>query len=327
MKRRVWVLVVLAAIGLGSVAACSGGDGDDDGLPPVEAEPSSSSSTASSTTDPAPVTTTEPESDLESLAVLWDRLWVASGKAEGEREAAVAEIADSLSPEVAEAFPQILFVPEEREVLTAPAFTPGPDGTVEIDDCVIFTPPFVGTTATHIAEGVAVPDGDGGWIIDTALWVDQGCVPAEMHDEILEDYDEFIQAFRDSGKPADAEHPSLAETMTGEYLDRVIAGTQELVDNNWYYEDFDVRNPEIVRVPGSNVVVIRDCVEFDPRGGVFEEDGSRIEGSVIAEPGERGLIEVLMRLEGGQWKAEKNEQIFDEGICETAPTPSALPRI
>ncbi len=305
------------------VSACTGGsvEGEEPGVVPE---------VSSSTTTEAGVTGTEVASvadapDTNDLVVLWGELWAATGLEAEDREVAVVALGDAIDPGVVSSVVGTVVVPGEHEVLTDPAVVENADGSVDIRDCVLFTPPIEGFTAPHVVEGHAVPDGSDGWIIDRAERVGRGCVPAAMADEVLDDYAAYIQALRDSGDPPDPDHPGLSETMTGEYREQIAIGNQDLLDEGLVYRDLDINNPEITDVPGSESIVILDCVEVDPDSGFYEESGERWEESILTEPGERILFEIRMRREGGKWKTESYTQVDSE--CDVAPTPAGLPRI
>ena len=325
----VGVLVVLGLV----AAACPDGSDDGDVVLPSTSEESvvtSSSTTSTSVADGSTSTSdgVGVEPDLVALEALWGSLWDASGLVPEERGPAIALLGEAIHPVVAEGVPTMLLETTERAVHTFPVFSvDGDGGTVSIRDCIIYEPQIF-ESVTHVHSGTAVPDGDGGWIIDSVTRESRGCVPAVMNAQILEDYSEYRSALAEYWNPPDPDHPLIAETLTGEFRDLIRARVESDANDGFIFiDETSVFSPELVEVFSHSAVLVSDCVEVDELSGLFVADsGERVDGIDARISGTHDLWSVTMRFEDGRWKAEEALAEFDVD-CSPAPTQAALVRV
>ncbi len=330
----------MLALGLVASACTNGGDGSDSVAEGAPSTPLENDSTSSTTTQPPDSTASdEPEPtdedvdevdaepDLAALEELWGLLWDASGLVPDERGPAIAELGDAIHPIVAEGVPTMLLESTERAVHTYPVFTGDADGTtINIRDCIIYEPQIF-ESITHIHSGTAIPDGDGGWIIDSVTRETRGCVPAALNEQILTNYDEYRLALAEYWNPPDPDHPLIAETLTGDFHDVTRRAVLQFQVDGRRLDSVALENhPEIVSVFSSTRVLVQDCAVPDPDGGVFKQSGERVEGDVPPKPGSTDLWKVTMTLVDGRWKTENVDATFDAD-CQGAPTPAGLPKV
>ena len=284
-------------------------------------------SPAGAATSDEPEVQVEDEPDLAALEQLWGKLWDASGLIPDERSPAIAELGDAIHPIVAEGVPTMLLESTERAVHTYPVFTNDADGsTINIRDCIIYEPQ-VFESITHIHSGTAIPDGNGGWIIDSVTRETRGCVPAELNQQILANYNEYRRALAQYWNPPNPDHPLIAETLTGDFQDVTRRAVLQFQVDGRRLDSVDLENhPEIVSVFSSTKVLVQDCAVPDPDGGVFDQSGDRVEGDIPPKPGSTDLWKVTMTLVDGRWKTENVDATFDVG-CQAAPTPAGLPKV
>lgn len=322
------MLSLLVAVGVG----CSGGNefadiepGDTIPLPPQET--TNTSSTASSSTGAASLTGSSttvnpgPESDLADLEALWEAMWVASALPTEERAPAMAELGDAVVPDVAEGLPTLVLESMSSTPTMHPVFTETADGTVEIIDCTFWLPEVFGEI-THINRGMAEPDGEGGWVITGAARVSPGCVPAEIAEQVLDDYDEYVTASDEYWNPPDPDHPGIDQTLTGDFRDLIRERVVKDKANGWYLLNYQDTHPEIVEV-GYGWVTVSDCRATHPATGVFDASGELIPGTEPPVPDQRDLYTVTLNLEGVQWKVN-GVTINVQAGCQFGPTQSEL---
>ena len=97
-----------------------------------------------------------------------------------------------------------------------------------------------------------------------------GCVPQEVADAALAGAQAFWDAKDEFWDPADAEHPLIAQTTTGEYL----AFTKKLVErigNDGGRGVFGESEPNfrVIQVDSVDLVVLGNCYAPDPEYGWY----------------------------------------------------------
>ncbi len=154
---------------------------------------------------------------------------------------------------------------------------------------------------------------DGRWKVAHYMPVDR-CVPKELADQVLTAYRRWEWALREAEGMADPDHPGLEETMAGEQLSWARKKVTEYADEGRVRRDFSRSHPEVIRIRDyDKVAIIRDCMEGDPRTGLYDpKTGERVSQEQVA-PGSRYLGLAQLELIGGAWKVVAFESKGQQG--------------
>jgi hypothetical protein len=308
------------------VVACGQPAGEATVPPPVTEPGGTSLIAGSSGGAPAGELPPGDPADLVELEEAWTAVWAAAGVAAADRPVAIESVSAHVGPDAA-ALVESGFAPDdtEREVVNHPEATANPDGTATISDCLFVWPAGL-TGMSYWFEGAASRDGEGAWVID-AIEVRSrtGCLPAEIAEEILADYDEFWEARVEYWNPPDPDHPGVTGTMTGPHLEWIRGLLEQHQRDGWYaVNTVEAHHPEITEVLRPGQVVVQDCQLAAEDRGLFDSEGRLQPGLAPAAPGQRDRYEVTLTLEESQWKAS-DVLVQEAAACDFAPTPRGVP--
>ena len=202
------------------------------------------------------------------------------------------------------------------------------DGSATISDCYrnelveydLDTDEQVADHAgTRFAATVKLDRSDGDWIV-TEFVDGDFCVPDDIAGAVAARYLEFWSEVADAGRPANPDHPGLAETAAGEQLAGLRERLAQFRDDGLEVRGEHTSHPEVTRVSGGDTIAyVRDCRELDPEGGVYDaETGERVQGG--AAPGERSLWEARLEIIDGVWKVVDADLKEEGSSCD--PTSS-----
>jgi hypothetical protein len=281
---------------------------------------------ASTTTEPAGPTT-EAQPDLDQLEHDWVTAWAAASLTNEEKPAAIEDLEVPLGGTAIEGLTNALDGIVERPGENHPVLHDHGDGTVTIDDCVWLTEPDPQGLAKWVRAEAAWDPSEAVWTIESVEMISRdGCVPAELATEILEDYAEYREVLTTVWHPAQPDHPDIARTMTGDYYDLIHGNLVEDAARGWYFIDTAENHPEIFIVASPTLVRISDCRSYEPGRGLFDAEGNLQPGIDAYYDGMRRINEVTMVLEDSQWKVS-DVQAAGYDTCEFAPTEQGLPLV
>lgn len=274
--------------------------------------------TASPTVAP---TTTADVPDLDAVLTHWQSTWATAGDpTAGPLPATVtADAAATLTSFLrgGDAPPVRTFV----HAAVAEPLDDDPEATVVVVDCLLATPP-IGETAAAWFRGTYLADGTLTAVEAVALG---GCVPAEIAAAAIASYEDHWDAAVGYWAPADPSSPRIAETLTGDRLDRVQALVTEHAAAGIELRGRPTTHPEIVEYRSPIELVILDCQEVDPATGLFEAaTGRRLPDIAPVAPGQRDVRSAVMRFLDGRWKVAERQGETDVD-CQFAPTASGIP--
>jgi outer membrane murein-binding lipoprotein Lpp len=281
---------------------------------------------ASPTTE-APTTTTEVEPDLDQLEDNWTAAWAAASLSNEAKPAAIEALEVPLGDAAVEGLTNALNGLRDYPSENHPVLDDHGDGTVTINDCVWLNEPDPQGIGKWLRAEASWDPGEMSWTIESVEMVSRdGCVPADLAAEILDDYAEYGEALATVWNPAQPDHPDVARTMTGDHYDLIHELLVEDAARGWYLIDTEQSHPEIFTLVKPTMVRISDCQSFEPGRGLFDADGNQQPGVAEYYDGMRMINEVTMLLEEGQWKVwDIQAAILD--TCEFAPTDRGLPLI
>ena len=311
------------------VSACSGSNGADSSVPPPTSEPTDTSTstaeptaTSAPTTAPTTTSTTEPPPDESAFAAVWEEAW----RIAADPNSTEADLANVASQDVAARLKALIQGSAERMITNyAVVSAPGADGFVEINDCVLSQPPFAGGAAGWYSGRVGPGDDGTIRIVELQAVAPAGCVPAELADAAIADYEDYWDAAVEYWVPADPSSPRIAETTTGVHYDTILGLVTEHAANGWELRGRPETHPEVFEFRSPTELVIGDCQLVDPERGVYvTATGERIDLIPPIVEGQRDARSAVMLFEDGRWKVSdrQGQENFD---CEFAPTPLGVP--
>lgn len=321
-------LLVFASL----IASCSS-DGSDaaesSATPTVEptAVPTTSSAPATPTTDP--VVDADPSAAEEAWIAMWDGV---------ERIVTDPESAETAITNVAldAVFDQLdtIYNPDvasdlgnsPRDFENNPVSMAQADGSVSIEDCMFETPKVGNATIWY--SGIVRPGDDGEWRVESITLISEiGCVPAELAQEAIDGYEAYWDARVEFWDPADASHPLVRQTLTGEQLVLVESLLADHAERGLALRGRAEDHPEVIEVRSPTEVAILDCMAQDPTRGLYEvATGERLGDIPPIVEGQLDLTSAVMVLEDGVWKVSDVQGQADVS-CDMAPTPQGLPSV
>ena len=257
-------------------------------------------------------------------------LWVEAWRLASAEGATEADLADFASAEVAARLIRTLQETgsAQRTVTNSPVVgEPADDGSMEINDCLLFQPPVTALPANWYS-GVAEL-GDDGVLRLTALEPQSltGCVPAVVVEAAIADYEDYWDAAVEYWVPADADNPRLAATATRPHFDTIH---ELLVDHE--ARGLELRGrpetyPEVIEYRSSTELVILDCQLVDLERGLYASaTGERLPDIPPIVDGQRDARSAVMLFEEGRWKVSDRQGVVNTE-CQFAPTPLGVPAV
>jgi hypothetical protein len=309
---------IVAVLSLLLAVGCS----NDGGGEVADRSSSTTSSSASSSTTTS--STTEPPSDTELAVEAWGTAWELA-TTEGSRAEQLVD-AGVATPDAAAQFVAIASLndtdPARREILRHPT-TAQVDGGLAVNDCLFISPPLT-TASASFYQGTIDVAGREARVTGLKAISPSGCIPREIHDQVLEDYAEYMDGLDRIGRDLSRlDEASLQEIATGSYRDFVKSTHARLAVSGDEFRDAPTIHPEVMEWRDRMTVVILDCQEADPDYGLYK-DGQRLPDPPPPSRGERDLREVTLVLEDGRWKVSDRQGSSDTS-CEFAPTSFGVP--
>jgi hypothetical protein len=149
------------------------------------------------------------------------------------------------------------------------------------------------------------------WIVTDFVQGDV-CAPAEIAATVEDRYLAFWDALWSAADPPDPDHAGLVDTAAGEHLAGVQAQLHQLREEGRVRRGRGTENPVVVYVTaGDTEAVVRDCIEEDPDGGLYDSStGERVEGGTAE--GQRTLLETQLEVIDELWRVV-NVRVLEEG--------------
>lgn len=269
-----------------------------------------------------PATTSEVET--EDIEEIWRQVWLTAGSPEAEQAEQVESIKPFLSDEALTEVDGFFTVglDLERFPTTYPKFEENNDGTVTINDCIVWSlPDEIGVSKWM--EATAELNGEDGWVITEITRKADGCVPEVVGEKVIADYEASVEARTEYWNPANPEHPGIEATLTGPWKDTVKEQLVDLEAKGWYLIDAPESHPEVFEFLSPKLIRVLDC-QTDENRGLFDTEGNEQNGIEERRPGQRSILEVSMELDGDTWKVS-DLQAQRDWECEFAPTDEGLP--
>lgn len=166
------------------------------------------------------------------------------------------------------------------------------------------------------ASAQLVRDGDE-WVV-TEFAQGDVCAPDEIADDVRDRYLAFWDAIWSAVDPPDPDHPGLVDTAAGDHLAGVQTQIGQLREEGQVRRGRGTENPVVSHVTAHDrEAVIRDCVEEDPDGGVYDAaTGERIEGGT--EEGQRTLLEARLEAIDDLWRVVNVRVLEEDSSCVPA---------
>jgi len=284
-----------------------------------------SSPASPETTGSEPTSVAEGNSgDYDGLDDQWREVWTIAGLPKTERAEQIESIEPYLSDEAYELVDGFFTVgvDSKRLPLMYPKFDEG-DGVVTISDCVVWDlPDEVGVSKWM--EATAERDGENGeWTFTEITKKADDCVPEEVGEKVIADYEASIEAQKQYWNPADPNHPGIEATVGEPWKETLIERLTEVESKGWYLVTEPEIHPEIFEMLSPELIKVLDC-QTEDSAGLFDAEGERQEGVAERRPGQRSAVETLMELNGDTWKVI-DIQAQRDWDCEFAPTDEGFP--
>jgi hypothetical protein len=297
---------------------------DESSTPDTLAPITSTTSTTPAPTTTAPSTTTsEPVPDPAG----YEEVWVTAWGIAADPSSTAADLEQVASAEAATRLDSMIAGSVERTITNHPVVSaPDADGFVEINDCMLSQPPFVGGADVWF-RGRVGPDGNGAIrVVSMEPVSSEGCVPAEIAEAAIADYEDYLDAYAEIFQPPDPTSPRIAETTTGDQYEHLLGLATDHAESGSELRWRPVSHPEITEFRSPTELVISDCQSIGAELGVFDMDsGERLDEVIppITE-GQRDQRSMVMVLEDDRWKVSEQRGEVDVS-CEFAPTDVGVP--
>lgn len=164
---------------------------------------------------------------------------------------------------------------------------------------------------------------DGRWKVTRYMPADR-CVPKDLAEQVKDAYLTFNRVVTEASAIGDPGYPALVAVAAGNQLEGLREAIAQDRARGQVHRDYARSHPTVIRIRDyDTVAIIRDCIEEDPRTGLYDANsGERLMPGEQSRPGDKTLALAQLELmdhDGRKaWKVVARDVAEEDSKCDPA---------